>query len=29
MAAAVQAGFVLPGDRKAMLGYADPSLIPG
>ena len=29
IAAAVKAGFVLPGDRKALLGYADPSVIPG
>ncbi len=28
-AAAIKAGFVLPGDRKAMLGYADPHQISG
>jgi hypothetical protein len=28
IAAAVKAGFVLPADRKALLGYADPSAIP-
>jgi hypothetical protein len=29
MAATIKAGFALPQDRNALLGYADPSAVPG